>query len=146
MIMEKYRYWEILEEMPEGWQIDKTAGSPCPNTVFITNGKSVLNGQKRALLKVEVIKTVQNIEAPKELLIEHKNAESTGIKFPAKTVNQLARLKFKEQILKDILFDLTVCELEGWDKKEYINEIKKLLSSIETTPKKSSNTSQQKLF
>ena len=144
--MEKYKYWEILEEMPDGWQIDKTAGSPCQNTVFITNGKSVLNGQKRALLKVEAIRAVWNTEAPKELPTELKNTENTEIKFPAKTVNQLARLKFKEQILKDILFDLTVCELEGWDKKEYINEIKKLLSSIETSPKKSNNSSQQKLF
>ena len=48
----KYRDWDILETLPEGWVIDKTAGSPAPRTVFITNGKSVLNGQKRALLKV----------------------------------------------------------------------------------------------
>jgi hypothetical protein len=51
--------------------------------------------------------------------------------FPAKSVNDLARLKFKEQILKEILFDLTVCEIEGWDKKEYINELKELLNEIE---------------
>ena len=51
--MEKYRDWNILESLPDGWVIDKTAGSPAPNTVFITNGKSVLNGQKRALLKVQ---------------------------------------------------------------------------------------------
>ena len=49
----KYRDWDILETLPEGWVIDKYAGSPAPNTVFITNGKSVLNGQKRALLKVQ---------------------------------------------------------------------------------------------
>ena len=52
--MNKYRDWEILDELPQGWSIDKTAGSPAPKTVFITNGKSVLSGlQKRALLKVE---------------------------------------------------------------------------------------------
>ena len=46
--MEKYRDWNILEKLPEGWVIDKTAGSPAPKTVFITNGKSVLSGgQKR---------------------------------------------------------------------------------------------------
>ena len=49
----KYRDWEILEDLPEGWIIDKTAGSPAPNTVFITNGKSYWNGQKRALLKIQ---------------------------------------------------------------------------------------------
>ena len=50
--------------------------------------------------------------------------------YPAKTVNELARLKFQKQILNEILFDLTVCDLEGWDKKEYINDLKKLLNGI----------------
>ena len=40
---EKYRWWDILDDIPEGWLIDKTAGAPAPNTVFITNGKSPLN-------------------------------------------------------------------------------------------------------
>ena len=53
--------------------------------------------------------------------------------FPSKKANELARLKFKEQILKEIMFDLMVCEVEGWDKKEYINEIKKLLNGINTS-------------
>ena len=56
--MEKYRDWNILESLPDGWVIDNTAGSPAPNTVFITNGKSVLNGQKRALLKVNAKRDV----------------------------------------------------------------------------------------
>jgi len=57
---EKYKGWEILDEIPEGWSIDKTAGSPAPMTVFITDGKSVLKGQKRALLRVKAkpIKTI----------------------------------------------------------------------------------------
>ena len=54
--MERYRYWDILDELPEGWSVDKTAGAPAPNTVFITNGKSVLNGQERALLKINTKK------------------------------------------------------------------------------------------
>ena len=36
----KYRDWDILEYLPEGWVIDKTAGSPAPNTVFITKAIS----------------------------------------------------------------------------------------------------------
>ena len=61
--MQKYRDWGILEKLPDGWVIDKTAGSPAPNTVFITNGKSPLKGQKRALLKV---KSKQDITIQKE--------------------------------------------------------------------------------
>lgn len=34
------------------------------------------------------------------------------------------------------MFDLMVCEIEGWDKKEYINELKKMLNSIDTPNKK----------
>lgn len=50
--------------------------------------------------------------------------------YPARAVNNLARLKFQERILKEVLFDLMVCELEGWSKKEYIKELKNMLNSI----------------
>lgn len=56
--MEKYKYWEVLESMPNGWVVDKYADSPMPNSVFITNGKSPLNGQQRAILKIKTNETV----------------------------------------------------------------------------------------
>jgi len=145
--MEKYRDWEILNKLPDAWVIDKTAGSPAPNTIFITNGKSVLAGQKRALLKIEAkrdINTPKN-EIEKHHIIEaNKIIEKTEIQiFPAKTVNSLARLKFKEQLLKEIMFDLMVCEIEKWDKKEYINELKKMLNGIDTSNKNKANVKTQ---
>jgi len=130
--MEKYKDWDILEELPDNWIIDKTVGCPIPYTVFITNGKSVINGQKRALLKVSpkfenIAKKSDKIKInclPKlEKIID-------DYEFPAKTVNELARLKFKKHILNDILFDLSVCEIENWDKKEYINELQNLLNEF----------------
>ena len=54
--------WEILEEIPDGWKIDKTVGTPLCGYEFITNGKSVLNGQKRALLKVDKNIKTENIK------------------------------------------------------------------------------------
>ena len=51
-IAPKYRDWEILETLPEGWVIDKCCGSPLYGFVFCTNGKSILNGGKRALVRV----------------------------------------------------------------------------------------------
>jgi hypothetical protein len=149
--MNKYRDWDIFEELPEGWKVDKTAGSPAPYTVFITNGKSVLSGQqKRALLKVEA---KRDINTPKkELKNNHivevnEKVEKTEIPiFPAKTVNDLARLKFKEQLLKEIMFDLMVCEIENWDKKEYINELKKLLNGINTSNKKKVNVKRKSML
>lgn len=139
--MEKYRDWNIFEELPQDWIIDKTAGSPAPNTVFITNGKSVLNGQKRALLKVKCEK-IKEQEKPKYFVEANKMVEQVAninVPFPYKTVNDLARLKFKEHILKEIMFDLMVCEIENWDKKEYINEIKTMLNQIDTSNKKKVN-------
>ena len=149
-IIGKYRWWDIVEELPEGWLIDKTAGSPAPNTVFITNGKSVFSGlQKRALLKLEAkrdINTQKNEIVKNHFVESNKMVEKNEMPiFHAKTVNDLARLKFKEQILKEIMFDLMVCEIENWDKKEYINELKKMLNEIDTTNKKT-NEIQLKLF
>jgi len=140
----KYRDWYILDELPQGWVIDKTAGAPAPNTVFITNGKSVISGkQERALLKIE---SKRGKSAPKNNTVNHyivevnKMTEKTETPiFPAKTVNDLARLKFQSQLLKEIRFDLAVCEIEGWDKKQYINQIKKLLNSINTSKKNKAN-------
>ena len=37
------------------------------------------------------------------------------------------------------MFDLMVCEIENWDKKEYINELKKMLNGIDTSNKKKVN-------
>jgi hypothetical protein len=130
--MEKYKDWYILDELPDNWIIDKTVGSPLPYTVFITNGKSVINGQKRALLKVKpklesVIKETKDIKiinAPK------LHEEIDEYEFPAKTVNELARLKFKKHLLNEILFDLGVCEIEKWDKKEYIKELQIMLNEF----------------
>lgn len=48
----------------------------------------------------------------------------------SRVLNRVCRESMKERLLRDILVDLTVCELEGWDKMEYINEISTLLKSM----------------
>lgn len=48
----------------------------------------------------------------------------------AKALNDLARHKAILRILKDVRIDLEICEIEGWDKTEYIKQLKKLLDSI----------------
>lgn len=144
---EEDTHWDILEELPLGWLIDKAAGSPIRNTVFITNGKSVLNGQKRALLRVKPL--IKEVVEPIKLEVIEKQETKEDKKdftFPSKTVNELARKRFLEQILKDIMFDLTVCEIEQWDKKEYIKEIKKLINSFDLSNKNNKNHIQGSLF
>ena len=38
-------------------------------------------------------------------------------------LNRLAREKMKHRLLADIRADLMVCELEDWDKLEYLDEL-----------------------
>ena len=133
----QYRGWPLLEKVPQGWRLDSSVGSPLAGHVFVTNGKSVLRGGKRALLRVlqpqgqlrfdEPIRASSN-EAPPQV-------PSTPGAFvfdasQARTVNELARQKFKHRLLADILVDLTICEIEGWCKREYINELRELLNGL----------------
>ena len=48
----------------------------------------------------------------------------------AKALNDLARHTAILRILKDVRIDMEICEIEGWDKNEYLNLIKQLLNSI----------------
>lgn len=45
-------------------------------------------------------------------------------------LNRLARERMKQRLLNDILVDLQVCELEGWDKLEYITELRNMLNTL----------------
>lgn len=131
-----FRGWEVYEVLPMGWKIDNSCGSPLYGFDFCTDGKSVLNGGKRALVRsirkgtprIQFVEP-KSIISKKETVIVENNSD---YKFPAKTVNTLARKKFQEHLLKEITFDLMVCEIEGLDKLEYIKELKRLINSIDT--------------
>lgn len=55
---------------------------------------------------------------------------TVGDKETAKAINDLARLKTKEMILKDLAVDLMVCKIEGYDHKQYIGELKTLIDDV----------------
>ncbi len=48
----------------------------------------------------------------------------------ARALNDLARHKAIVRILNDIRMDMEICEIEGYDKTEYLNLIRELLNSI----------------
>lgn len=48
----------------------------------------------------------------------------------AKALNDLARHKTILRLLNDIRIDMEICEIEGWDKTEYLNQIKQLINSF----------------
>ena len=53
----------------------------------------------------------------------------------AKALNDLARHQNILRILQDIRIDMEVCEVEGWDKTEYIRMIQKAVSFAEMEEK-----------
>ena len=135
-----FRDWVVYEVLPKGWKIDLSCGSPLHGFDFCTDGKSVLNGGKRALVRsirkgtpsIQFVDPYQIIPKKETVVVEN----NLDYKFPAKTANTLARKKFQEHLLKEIRFDLMVCEIEGWDKKEYIKEIRNLINGIDLSNKK----------
>ena len=48
----------------------------------------------------------------------------------ARALNDLARHTAIVRILNDIRIDMEICEIEGWNKTEYLNLIRQLLNSI----------------
>lgn len=48
----------------------------------------------------------------------------------ARQLNVLAREQLKIRLLYDIKMDIEICQLEGWDYKEYLLEFKKLIDGF----------------
>ena len=83
----KYKSWDLLDEMPVDWKIDKTVGSPLFRYEFITNGNSVLNNQKRALLKIKEREIETEQKEPKPKIIK-KTDETVACKKTEYYVNE----------------------------------------------------------
>ena len=47
-----------------------------------------------------------------------------------RALNRLAREQVKLKLYRDILFDLNICKLEGWDCFEYIDELIEMLKGL----------------
>ena len=59
--MDKYKDWDLFENLPNGWRIDKSCGTPLTGYDFCING-SVLKGGKRALVRIDKTKEKLNNE------------------------------------------------------------------------------------
>ena len=133
--MSKYMNWELYDKPPEGFSIDKHTGSPLTGYDFYTNGKSVLNGGVRILVKslnvhvndiadnhYPVKRNTPNNKEPKQDPMINRNVRQR--------VNVFARERFKVKLLQEIEFDLMVCHLEGWSMGSYVNELKQLIDDV----------------
>ncbi|MCO7155891.1 hypothetical protein [Bacteroides eggerthii] len=99
---------------------------------FYTNGKSILNGGIRILVKapgvpvdsmaVNHLPTRESVPKSKEFKEDPMNSRDVR-----QRINAFAREKFKVKLLQEIEFDLMVCKLEGWNMESYVCEIKGLM-------------------
>ena len=48
----------------------------------------------------------------------------------AKALQDLARHQMIHRLLADIVTDMQICEIEGWDKLEYLNMLKQELDAL----------------
>ena len=147
--MDFYKYWSVLEHIPDGWVIDRHAGSPLHGHVFVTNGESILSGKQiRALapelsallycknpqpkpqaeasiqLPLPVAQPEPEPEPPRQIIDEQYRL----------TMNNLARKKTQEKLMQDILTDMHVCKLEGWSHRDYLIELKNLIDELIDKP------------
>ena len=132
--MNRYMDWELYEEPPEGFSIDKHTGSPLFGYDFFTNGKSVLKGQKRVLVKANIPANDVAVNHPTSKMQKPKSKEPKQDPMINRNVRQrvnvFARERFKVKLLQEIEFDLMVCQLEGWSMGSYVCEIKQLIDDI----------------
>lgn len=133
--MNNYKEWPLYDFLPDGFRMDKSCGSPLHEYEFAINDNP-LKGGKRILVRVQSTQKRPFSDAPTISKVETVADESPKVEqpYPARTVNELARERFKLKLLNDIRCDLMICELEGWDKMEYINEIRKLIAGIGAQP------------
>lgn len=120
---------EKFQTMPKDWRFDKTFGSPVAGYAPICDGISILKGGKKGLLKIKKQVPPKIYQPVKSISPKKKNAVITAEqkKITVKLINDLARLKVKELILKDLIFDLMVCKIEGWCAKQYVSDLKTLI-------------------
>lgn len=127
----KYKEWDLYDSLPDGWRFHKVCGSPLCGYEFANNGKSILNGGKLALVFVgrgDNKYTPQGDSQAKQK-IEPTPKQEIDENY-LRVVNTLARKKFQQRMLQDILIDLQICEIEGWCKTEYIRELRRLIGSL----------------
>ena len=127
-MLDKFNDWLLYKELPEGWVFDEKTGSPLTGYKFATDGKSIINGGKRALVLIQRQHQKDNIY---QAIQQQEKKEIKPIdKFTRKAMNELARSKAKEKLLKDICVDLHICMIEGWDTSQYAADLHDLISSV----------------
>lgn len=135
--MKHYRDWQLMDALPAGWRFAPGVGSPLAGYAFAASG-SPLRGGRMALVRLrapqmQLLLSESETAPPAE--VRQADAPSTSTAFvydtgAARTVNELARQKFQHRLLADILVDLTICEIEGWCKREYIDELRSLINGL----------------
>ena len=144
--MDVYKHWSVLDHIPDGWVVDRYAGSPLHGHVFVTNGKNLLTGQQLRALAPDPQRQPQDepsIQLPSPEPEPEPDPEPEPEPEPPRqviddeyrlTMNNLARKKTQQILLQDILTDMHVCKLEGWSHRDYLIELKNLIDGLIDKP------------
>ena len=130
--MDVYKHWSVLDHIPDGWVIDRYAGSPLNGHVFVTNGKNLLTGQQLRALAPDPQRQSQN-DASSQLPLPEPEPEPPRPVIDEDyrlTMNNLARKEMQQTLLRDILTDMHICKLEGWSHRDYLIELKNLIDGL----------------
>lgn len=132
----KYTYEEALEQARSVFkQINTSNTLDRLNWKFsnynFTLEEILWNNKTEDLEKVDLETSIKS----KEPITNIKNTwkkNYTIEKWAWKELNKLAREQMKLKLLKDITMDLQICEIEWFDKMEYINDLSNLINSFKT--------------
>lgn len=134
---------QVFDEIPPGWSILHGATTAPCGYKLISNGESRFNPQYQiGLVKCKLsaskvpetpILAASDIKAVSPTL--SKTEKQSGVCFSdkpelPKRLNQLAREETKLRLLRDIAADITVCQLEGWEYKDYLHELQETIQQF----------------
>lgn len=142
---ERYKDWELFDEMPDGFRFNRYCGSPLFGYAF-ANDVSLLKGGRLILVRAEEKKIDFTPANPRvEKMQPEKETPREMDENAPRVMNLLERKRFEQQMLRDILIDLQICEIEGWCKTEYIRELRHLIGGLLRNVGKSVDSNQTSL-
>lgn len=141
----RYKDWELFDEMPDGFRFNGHCGSPLFGYAF-ANDASLMRGGKLILVRVKEKKVDSTPANPRvEKVQSEKEPPREMDEGVPRAMNLLARKRFEQRMMHDILIDLQICEIEGWCKTEYIRELRHLIGGLLRNVGKSVDSNQTSL-
>jgi len=124
----------VYDSLPDGWVIGGPMAVGPDWYVWIHEAKSRFapEGRESGLMKEPPRETAPIKYAPKAppAPAPLKKAGTRIDATVARRYNQLAREQVKTKLLSDVLIDMQICAIEGWDPREYVSDLTQTLGGL----------------